>query len=610
MRARYPVHFGPARSGVVLFGMAMLCAVLAEPRMVSAATGAGDRANEEGATRSLLGSYLAGRLARGQHDTEAAAAYYREALTRDPGNDVLIEQSFLMELMQGDWPRSEQLARELSELQPPRRMAHAFLGLVDFKAQRYAEADEHFKSAAANPIGEMTSTLARAWLYQAQGKTQEALALLDTPKQPDWAQYYLRFHRALLADQAGRHVEARAAYERLSKNDQRTLRVALAYARSAANAGDAKQALNILKAHGERLKSDPHPLVKALQEQIERGERPDLLITTPADGMAEGFYGLGEALTGEGGVGFGATYLQFALYLKPDSVFALAALASAYETTKRYEDAIAAYDRIPRGTPLQMSIDIRKALNLTQLERIDEAQKLLDEIAREYPGEIQPLDALGNIMRGQKRFAEAVDYYTRAIALIDKPEQKHWTYFYSRGTSYERLKKWSHAEADLQKALQLSADQPMVLNYLGYSWIDQSRNLKQGLALIEKAVRQKPDDGYIVDSLGWAYYRLGNFKEAVKHLERAVELRPEDPVLNDHLGDAYWRVHREREARFQWDQALTLKPEPEDAEKIKKKLSKGLPVVAQARQLKRPNEVQKRADKAKKSTEVKNFPFQ
>jgi Flp pilus assembly protein TadD len=257
-----------------------------------------------------------------------------------------------------------------------------------------------------------------------------------------------------------------------------------------------------------------------------------------------------------------------------------------------------------------MSIDIRKALNLTQLERVDEAQKLLDELAREYPKEIQPLDALGNIMRGSKRFPEAVDYYSRAIALIDKPEAKHWTYFYSRGTSYERVKKWPLAEVDLQKALQLSPDQAMVLNYLGYSWIDQNKNLKQGLALIEKAVRQKPDDGYIVDSLGWAHYRMGNFKEAVKHLERAVELRPEDPVLNDHLGDAYWRVHREREARFQWDQALTLKPEPEDAEKIRKKLQKGLPVTAQARQIKRTNEAQKRPDRSKKSTEVKNFPFQ
>jgi tetratricopeptide (TPR) repeat protein len=605
MRARYPVLFGS-----VLFGLSAAVALVAAPRMPSAATGEDSKPKAVTKTQSLLGSYLAGRVARGAHDTVAAAAYYRQALVRDPGNEVLTEQSFLMELMEGNWPRSEQLARELSELQPPRRMAHAFMGLVDYKAQRYAEADEHFKAASANPIGELTSTLARAWLYQAQDKTQEALALLDAPKQPEWAQYYLRFHRALLADQAGRRADARAAYERIPKNDQRTLRVTLAYARHAANAGDPKLALSVLKAHAERVKNEGHPIARALQEQIEAGEKPELLIKTPIGGMTEAFYGLGEALTGEGGVGVGAVYLQFALYLKPDSVFALAALANAYETTKRYDDAIAAYDRIPRGTPLQMSIDIRKALNLTQLERVDEAQKLLDELARDNPKEVQPLDALGNIMRGSKRFPEAVDYYTRAIALIDKPEAKHWTYYYSRGTSYERVKKWPQAEVDLQKALQLSPDQAMVLNYLGYSWIDQNRNLKQGLALIEKAVRQKPDDGYIVDSLGWAHYRMGNFKEAVKHLERAVELRPEDPVLNDHLGDAYWRVHREREARFQWDQALTLKPEPEDADKIRKKLQKGLPVTAQARQIKRINEAQKRPDKSKKSTEVKNFPFQ
>ena len=521
---------------------------------------------------------------------------------RDPGNDVLIEQSFLMELIEGNWPRTEELARALIKAQPTHRTAHAFMGLVDFKAQRYEAADEHFKAASSNPIGELTSTLARAWLYQAQDKTQEALAVLDAPKQPpDWAQYYLRYHRALLADEAGRRAEARAAYERIPKNDQRTLRITLAFARHAANSGDAKLALSLLKAHFERTKNDGHPVARALQDQIEAGERPELLVSTPTAGLAEAFYGLGEALTGEGGVGPGAVYLQFALYLDPGSPFALAALANAYETTKRYEAAIAAYDRIPKGTPLQASIEIRKALNLNQLERIDEAQKLLDEVARENPKDIRPLDALGSIMRGHKRFAEAVDYYTRAIALIDKPEPKHWTYYYSRGTSYERLKKWPLAEADLQQALQLSPDQAMVLNYLGYSWIDQNRNLKQGLALIEKAVKQKPDDGYIVDSLGWAYFRLGNFKEAVKHLERAVELRPEDPMLNDHLGDAYWRVGREREARFQWDQALTLKPEPEDAEKIKKKLQKGLPAPGQARQAKRTKEVQKRRERPRRA---------
>lgn len=552
---------------------------------------------------SLLGSYLAGRVARGEQDTRTAATYYGRALTGDPENEVLIEQSFLMELTEGNWPRTEALARDLVRLQPAHRTAHAFMGIVDFKAQRYAEADEHFKAASANPIGELTSTLARAWTYQAQGKTDEALALLDSPKQPEWAQFYLRYHKALLADQAGRRFEARALYERMPKNDQRTLRIALAFARHAAAGGDPKLALSVLKGHFERTKNDGHPVARALQTQIEAGEKIDLLVTTPADGMAEAFYGLGEALTGEGGVSVGSVYLQFALYLVPESPFALAALANAYETTKRYDDAIAAYDRIPKGTPLQASIDIRKALNLNQLERVDDAKKLLEDLARESPGDIRVFDALGGIMRGHKRYNEAVEYYTRAIALIDKPETKHWSYYYSRGTCYERLKKWAPAEGDLQKALELAGDQALVLNYLGYSWIDQNKNLKQGLALIEKAVRQKPDDGYIVDSLGWAHYRMGNYKEAAKHLERAVELRPEDPVLNDHLGDAYWRVGRLREAKFQWDQALTLKPEPEDIEKITKKLQKGLPLPAQARQAKRTKEV-KRPEPKKKRTVV------
>ncbi|NIO38949.1 MAG: tetratricopeptide repeat protein, partial [Burkholderiales bacterium] len=276
----------------------------------------------------------------------------------------------------------------------------------------------------------------------------------------------------------------------------------------------------------------------------------------PEDGLAEVFYGLGEALTGEGGLSMGILYLQMALYLQPDHAFALAALANAYEASRRYEDAIAAYDRIPSGTPLQDSIDIRKAFDLNSLDKVDEAKAILDKLASANPTDLKPLDALGNIMRSRKRFDEAVVYYSRAIDLLPKRlEKRHWSFYYSRGTCYERLKKWPLAEVDLKKALKLFPDQPLALNYLGYSWVDQNRNLKQGMALIEKAVALKPDDGYIVDSLGWAHFKLGNFKQAVRFLERAVELRPEDPVLNDHLGDALWRVGREREARFQWDQA-------------------------------------------------------
>jgi tetratricopeptide (TPR) repeat protein len=541
---------------------------------------------------SLLGSYLAGRHARGLNDTAIAVDYYRAALALDPGNDVLIEQAFLMELTEGQFEPAAALAGKLAASGSQNRMTRLFLGLVDFKAKRYADADRHFKAANSGPIGELTSALAQAWTLQAQQQSDEALQVIEVQRQAEWAQFYMRYHRALIADIGGRRAEARTNYERIFKADNRTPRTALAYTQHAANSNDLKLARAVLKEHMEKGSSESHPMVQALQQQLNGSGPFPLLIETPEEGMAEVFYGLGEALTSEGGVSIGALYLQMALYLKPDFPFALAALANVHETTKHYDKAIATYGRIQPGTPLAASIDIRKAINLNLLDRVDDAQALLEDLAKRQPNDVKPLDALGSIMRARKRYDDAIGYYSRAIALVPKPEKRHWSYWYSRGTSYERVKKWSLAEADLQRALQLYPDQPMILNYLGYSWVDQNKNLKQGMALIEKAVALKPDDGYIVDSLGWAHYKLGNFKEAVRFLERAVELRPEDPVLNDHLGDALWRVAREREARFQWEQSLTLKPEPEDATRTKRKLEQGLadkkaiPVVRAKQQVK------------------------
>ena len=282
-----------------------------------------------------------------------------------------------------------------------------------------------------------------------------------------------------------------------------------------------------------------------------------------------------------------------ALYTKPDHAFALAALANAQETARRFEDAIGTYGKIPTGTALQNAIDIRKAFNLNSLERSDEAKTILEALAKKEPKDIRPLEALGNIARTRKNYAEAVSYFSRAIALVPKPDQRHWGYFYARGTAYERMKNWPAAEIDLKKALQIAPEQPLILNYLGYSWIDQGRNMKEGVKLIEKAVQLKPDDGYIVDSLGWAHYKQGNFKDAVKYLERAVEIKPEDPTLNDHLGDAFWQVGREREAKFQWGQALSLNPEPEDVEKIKTKFENGLPPKVDGKGAAKNREVQR-----------------
>jgi tetratricopeptide (TPR) repeat protein len=555
-----------------------------------------------------LGSYMSARVAHADSDAAKAAAFYRDALSRDPKNLSLLGKAFEMSATEGDWANATSYADRIVAAGGDNRMASIMAGLAAFKAGDFTKAESLFKTTAGNPVGDLTSNIGRAWIKQAQGQTKDALDLLDQPKAAESIQAFYRYHKALLADVAGRKAEARSAYERASKGgENKTLRFALAFAQHASNGGDAVAAKGALQSQLDRARGDGHPMARDYARRIDAGEKLPLLVSTPAEGLSEAFFGLGEALMSEGGLGPGAMFLQYALYLAPKSPFALATLANIFESSKKYQLANAAYDRVPKGSSLDTSIEIRKALNLSAMEKVDDAKALLDAITLREPANVQPLDTLGAIMRGAKRWDDAITYYNRAITVIGKPEARHWSYFYARGTSYERVKNWPKAEADLQQALKLAPDQPMVLNYLGYSWVDQGKNLKQGMTLIEKAVKLKPDDGYIVDSLGWAHFKQGNFKEAAKWLERAVELRPEDPVLNDHLGDALWRVGREREARYQWEQALTLKPEAEDQDKINKKLKAGLPSLAQVRTL-RPTKQVQNVDQPKKRTDARTQP--
>ena len=346
---------------------------------------------------SVLGNYLAGRFARASQDTEDAAGFYERALTRDPTNEVLLDQAFQMETMSADWPKAIPLAEQLAATHKSHRMSQFLLGVTAFKNADYVKAEDHFKAASENPIGELTSAIALGWSRLAAGDADGALSAVDLPKQPDWAQFYLRYHRGLIADIAGRKAVARAAFEKMFRQDSRTLRTSLAYAQHAAHYGDFKLARQIIKEQLTKTHGDPHPLAVDMLDRINKKEKTALLITSPTEGLAEVYYGLGEALTGEGGVSLGTIYLQLALYVKPDHAFALAALANTQEVAHRYQDAIATYDKIPQGTPLQSAIDIRKAFNLNSLEKTDEAKAILERLAAKDPKDVRPLEALGNI---------------------------------------------------------------------------------------------------------------------------------------------------------------------------------------------------------------------
>ncbi|RUU97844.1 tetratricopeptide repeat protein, partial [Mesorhizobium sp. M1A.F.Ca.IN.020.03.2.1] len=285
------------------------------------------------------------------------------------------------------------------------------------------------------------------------------------------------------------------------------------------------------------------------------------------------------ALNRGGGEPFVRLYLQYALALKPDSDAALVQLAAVAEQLKDGEGAIALYRRIPASSPLKELSELQLGLNLADIDRHDEAIAHLKGYVDAHPTDMRGYLALGGVYSSKEDYRSAANLYDKAVEQLKTPTAANWNIFYQRGIAYERLKEWPKAEPNFRKALELQPDQPQVLNYLGYSWVDMNTNLKEGLAMIQKAVDLRPSDGYIVDSLGWAYYRLGRFDDAVREMERAVSLKPEDPVLNDHLGDAYWRVGRKLEATFQWTQARDLKPDPDVLATLQQKLLKGLPPI-------------------------------
>ena len=393
---------------------------------------------------------------------------------------------------------------------------------------------------------------------------------MDKLSGPDWYGIFKDLHAGFILDLAGDKKGAQKRYESAYKTDPTALRTVQAYGRFLSRNGSKDDALKVYQDFAKVLPD--HPLVNEEMKAIADGQKLPTLVDSPQAGAAEALYGLGASIGRRGGEDLALIYLQLALYLQPSHPMALLSLGDLYEDLKKPDLAIKAYERVPANSPLSRNAEIQMAVDLDALDRTDEAKQRLQHVIAQRPKDTEAIIELGNIQRARKDFAGCADTYSKAIDTVPKPEKSNWVMFYFRGICYERSHQWPPAEADMKKALELFPEQPLVLNYLGYSWVDQGVHLDQGMDMIRRAVEQRPDDGYIVDSLGWAYFRTGNYDEAVKNLERAVELKPEDPTINDHLGDAYWRVGRMLEAHFQWSHAKDLKPEPEDLPKIEAKL--------------------------------------
>jgi len=518
-----------------------------------------------------FGDYLAARLAASDHNMADAARLYNASLAADPGNADILSHAFLYTAAAGDVARAAQLANQLVKFDADNRAARLALAVEALKQGDYAKARSDVTTSDKGPFTGLTMVLLDAWAAAGAGDLKGAEADLAQVVSQGGTQTLADFHRALIEDLAGHATAAESAYKSATSSGGESPRIAEAYGRFLERSGKVDEARTYYT--GLATDSAVEPIAEQGLARISAGQKPDRLVSTPAAGAAEALFGIAASLTDENSADVAVLYLRLSLYLAPGLDLAKIVLADRFEALGKYEDAIRVYGTLAKDSPYRTAAEVQIALDRTRSGHDAQAVSELQALTQKNPKDLTAWTALGDAYRDQEKFTEAAAAYDRAVALLGSDKSTAWPLYYARAIAEERSNHWDAAEGDLKHALQLSPDQAQVLNYLGYSWVDQGRHLPEALAMLEKARSLSPFDGYIVDSVGWAYYRLGRYQDAVKTLENAIQLVPGDSTVNEHLGDAYWKVGRKLDARFQWNHALAFGPDPSAKAELEKKLA-------------------------------------
>ena len=531
--------------------------------------------------QSVSGAYLAGRQATSQNDFSNASTYFVKALARDRTNPELMEGAVSSLLALGEIQKAVPIAKAIEQLELRSQTASMVL-IADLVMNKnfdgvIARADDN------GGIGPLVDTLVSAWAKLGQGKAAAAFEEFDVVAEQPGMSGFATYHKAMAFAVVGDFEGANNLFSSSNADGaSATRRGAMARAEVLSQLdrnADAVQSLRL--AFGDA--TDPE--LDALLEALEAGTMvPFTHATSASDGIAEVFYSLAGALRGEADADYTLLYARLAYSLRTDHIDALLLSAELLEELGQFDLAIDAYKKVPRTDTASHAAELGRAAALRSSGKPDAAIEVLAQIARRFPGMAIVHSTLGDALRNQDEFVDAVASYDRALELVPEGSRGRWFIHYARAIAHERLDNWEQAEADFRAALDLNPDHPQVLNYLGYSMVEKQINLAEALDMIERAVAARPDSGFIVDSLGWVLYRLGRYDEAVAHMERAVELMAVDPVVNDHLGDVYWAVGRKREAEFQWSRALSFVDPTEvdgeaDPDRMRRKLEIGLDAV-------------------------------
>ena len=530
---------------------------------------------------SFAGAYLAGRVAASDNQPDLAISYFKQALDFEP-NNVSMQQDMLLTLLSaGKFKDAVTLAKRLKESPDVERYVRLTLASDALLRKNYNTAKNELKFSDPSDMDVLSTGLIGAWATFGRGNTTGAIEEVKKLLGPAWYDLFLSYHLALMSDLAGHKDDAQRYYKQALHDQQGGAaapdtyeRIIISFASFNLRNNKREEALATLR-EGEKMLTGRDTL-KNIRQQVENGSSLDMVVKTPQEGSAEVLYDLGTAINRGGAEAFARIFLQLANALHPQNDATLFQLADISSKLEENDRAIDIYQEIPVKSPYYRDAELRLALILADEGKSEEAIRHLSALEKEFPEDQRISMAMTGVYMQDKAYGKAAEVMDRAIARIPHLEKENWLMLYQRGMAEERLKEWDKAEPDFRKALELSPDQPQVLNYLGYSLIDRNEKLDEALNMVKKAAELRAQDGYIVDSLGWAYYKLGRYDEAVKTLENAIKLRPEDPTINDHLGDAYWQVGRKLEATFQWNHAIAGKPEPEELAKIQEKLKSGL----------------------------------
>jgi tetratricopeptide (TPR) repeat protein len=523
------------------------------------------------------GAYLAARVAESENDFRAAAGWYGKAILSDSGNARLLEGAILAEFGVGDMALAIEAAQRLKALGGEPSQLGEFALLAD-EAQREDYAALLASAAAGRDVGELVNALVTAWAKVGEGKMSEALADFDAVTTSKGLEAFGYYHKALALASVG---DFEGADEILSGRAAGPIfvmrRGVFAHVQILSQLERNAEALALLD---RSFGSEPDPMVDAIRLRLQAGEPlPFDTIRTARDGIAEVFFSVAAALNGDADPVYTLLHLRVAGYLRPDHSDVVLLTADMLETLGQHQLAADTYATFPPEDPAYVSAEIGRAGALRSEGKTDAAIEAMQALARAHPDLVSVQFALGDMLRLEERFDEAELAYTAAIDLQAEVTEADWVLFFYRGISHEQSKDWAAAEADFRQSLKLNPNQPQVLNYLGYGLVDRGEKLDEALGMIEKAVSADPDQGYIIDSLAWAYFRLGRYDEALQPMEKASVLEPVDPIVTDHLGDVYWMVGRKLEAQFQWRRALSFEPTETDSARILRKLEVGLDTV-------------------------------